>query len=124
MDSPIELQRGYGMYEVDGEKEEMALGPVGHLLFVIHGIGESFWRREDINQPSFIEQIDNLREAVHKTQYESWKKECQKVVKDRYVSFKLSCQKLIDLITEFMFFVVFRYTVSLSEKILLSHQNV
>ena len=28
------LQRGYGPYDVEGEEEEMQLGPVGHLIFI------------------------------------------------------------------------------------------
>jgi DDHD domain len=40
-----DLQRGYGSYVVDGELEETSLGPVQHLCFVIHGIGETMFSR-------------------------------------------------------------------------------
>ena len=33
------IQRGYGSYTVDGEEEETSLGPVKHVVFVVHGIG-------------------------------------------------------------------------------------
>lgn len=36
-----DLQRGYGAYKVEGEEEELSLGPVGHVVFVVHGIGEA-----------------------------------------------------------------------------------
>ena len=36
-----DLQRGYGSYKVEGEEEEMTLGPVRHVVFVVHGIGEA-----------------------------------------------------------------------------------
>jgi hypothetical protein len=40
LEGHIELQRGYGDYTVPGEIEEAALGPIRHLSFVVHGIGE------------------------------------------------------------------------------------
>ena len=38
------LQRGYGDYNVKGEEEELSLGPVGHVVFVVHGIGKPIYR--------------------------------------------------------------------------------
>jgi hypothetical protein len=37
----FDLQRGYGAYKVEGEEEETTLGPVKHVVFVVHGIGEA-----------------------------------------------------------------------------------
>jgi hypothetical protein len=37
----FDLQRGYGAYKVEGEEEETTLGPVRHVVFVVHGIGEA-----------------------------------------------------------------------------------
>ena len=34
-----ELHRGYTEYVIEGEEEEVALGAVNHLIFVIHGVG-------------------------------------------------------------------------------------
>jgi len=34
------LQRGFGNYDVKGEDIELALGPVKHLIFVVHGVGK------------------------------------------------------------------------------------
>ena len=33
------IQRGYGTYTVDGEVEETSLGPLKHVVFIVHGIG-------------------------------------------------------------------------------------
>ena len=33
------MQRGYSSYNVDGEMEESALGPLKHVVFIVHGIG-------------------------------------------------------------------------------------
>ena len=34
------LQRGFGKYKVKGEEIELALEPVKHLVFVVHGVGK------------------------------------------------------------------------------------
>jgi len=73
LEAPIELQRGYETYEVDGEKEETSLGQVGHLVFVIHGIGEAMWNRDDVRITSLRETVEKLRRTVHRKQYEAWK---------------------------------------------------
>ena len=33
------IQRGYGEYKIDGEEEELALGSLKHVVFIVHGIG-------------------------------------------------------------------------------------
>jgi hypothetical protein len=73
LEVPIELQRGYELYEVEGEKEETSLGQVGHLIFVIHGIGEAMWNRDDVRVNSLRETVEKLRRTVHKKQYDAWK---------------------------------------------------
>mmetsp|Transcript_13936 Transcript_13936/g.19942 ORF Transcript_13936/g.19942 Transcript_13936/m.19942 type:complete len:457 (-) Transcript_13936:683-2053(-) len=72
-ESLTDLQRGYGEYDDNGEKEEH-LGPVKHLIFVIHGIGEAMWSRKDVSIPSIVDEVDTLRSKIHRKQYDSWKK--------------------------------------------------
>ncbi|KAG7374655.1 DDHD domain containing protein [Nitzschia inconspicua] len=73
----FDLQRGYGAYTVEGEEEEETLGPVRHVVFVVHGIGEAMWSRDDFRlAPSLIEITDNLRLTIQKRQIEDWKKKC------------------------------------------------
>lgn len=74
-----DLQRGYGNYVVDGEEEECALGPVRHLSFIIHGIGEAMWSREDVTVTGMISDINSLRTEMNKKMYKNWKEECEKV---------------------------------------------
>uniref|UniRef100_A0A7S2L9M1 DDHD domain-containing protein n=2 Tax=Leptocylindrus danicus TaxID=163516 RepID=A0A7S2L9M1_9STRA len=71
------LQRGYGPYTVEGEEEELSLGPVGHLIFVVHGIGEAMWSRPDVPVPSMIEEMDKARFEIHKLQVREWKEACK-----------------------------------------------
>ena len=68
----VELQRGYGEYQVFGEMEELALGPVNNLVFVIHGIGEAMWCREDVKIPGIVESCESMRATINKKLYESW----------------------------------------------------
>jgi len=77
----VELQRGYGQYEVIGEMEEAALGPIRHLTFVIHGIGEAVWSREDVGISGWNDMMNHVRIDLNKKQYDSWKKECAKKTK-------------------------------------------
>jgi hypothetical protein len=74
------LQRGYGEYEVLGEETEMALGSVKHLLFVVHGIGEALFSREDGYVPGVLDQTHTLRSELQRKQLEGWKKQCEKAV--------------------------------------------
>jgi DDHD domain len=75
------LQRGYGAYSVDGEDEEALLGPVKSLVFVVHGIGEAMFARDDVKMPSLTEQMHTLRMATQKRQVELWKNECREAEK-------------------------------------------
>ncbi len=78
-----ELQRGYGDYVVDGEKEELALGPVRHLSFIIHGIGEAMWSREEVGTSSLIDEVNTLRATVNRKMYLDWKQDCEKCQKSK-----------------------------------------
>lgn len=78
LEGSTELQRGYDDYTVEGEEEEMALGPVKHVSFIIHGIGEAMWRREDVKLPGLVETVEIVRASVNKKMYESWKLECER----------------------------------------------
>jgi hypothetical protein len=63
-----DLQRGYGEYKVDGEEEELQLGEVGHVVFVVHGIGEAFFSKQDVNLPGIVEQMNATRLLIQKQQ--------------------------------------------------------
>mmetsp|Transcript_19519 Transcript_19519/g.28934 ORF Transcript_19519/g.28934 Transcript_19519/m.28934 type:complete len:680 (-) Transcript_19519:102-2141(-) len=78
----FDLQRGYSEYSVNGEEEEVMLGPVRHLIFVVHGIGQAFINRETVNMMSMIEEMDATRMAMQKLQVADWKKACEKAKKD------------------------------------------
>jgi len=69
------LQRGYGAYDdVAGEEEEdRVLGPTAHLVFVIHGIGESMWSREDNPVMGVRQTVEEVRIAVHRRQVAHWR---------------------------------------------------
>jgi hypothetical protein len=71
------LQRGYGEYNVEGEDNEMTLGPVRHLVFVVHGIGENYFSREDIKAASILQAMNQLRASVQAKQVEQWKENCK-----------------------------------------------
>lgn len=77
----VDLQRGYGEYIVEGEEDEILLGPVKHLVFVIHGIGEALWSRQDVSVPSLIEEINRTRIVMQRKQVAEWKRECEKAKK-------------------------------------------
>ena len=78
----FDLQRGYGAYKVEGEDEEMTLGPVRHVVFVVHGIGEAMWSRDDFTlAPSLIEHTDNMRLSTQRKQIAEWKKKCEEAKK-------------------------------------------
>ena len=70
----VELQRGYGDYTVPGEETELSLGPVGHVVFVVHGIGEAFFSRDEVQITGLIDQVENARTHVHEKQLEQWTK--------------------------------------------------
>ena len=75
------LQRGYCPYTVVGEEMELALGPVRHVVFVIHGIGEALFHRTDIQITGMIQQTNQLRMILQKKQYQQWQKQCQAIAK-------------------------------------------
>lgn len=68
------LQRGHGSYSVEGEEEETMLGPIHHVVFVVHGIGEAWFSKD--KGTSMVEQIDQLRLTFQKRQIADWKKKC------------------------------------------------
>jgi len=70
-----DLQRGYGAYKVEGEENELMLGEVSDLFFVVHGVGESIWSREDAGMASLIDECDRLRLAIQSRQVEEWRKQ-------------------------------------------------
>ena len=79
-----DLQRGYGSYTVEGEEEERTLGPVRHVVFVVHGIGEAMWSRDDFNlAPSWIEIADTTRLTMQRRQVADWKKKCEAAKKQK-----------------------------------------
>ena len=78
MEGYTDLQRGYGDYTVNGEAEEEALGPVRHVSFVVHGIGEAMWSKEDMHFPSLLQEVKQMRITITKKMYESWKLECSR----------------------------------------------
>ena len=77
----FDLQRGYGDYSVPGEMEETTLGDVKHLIFVVHGIGESMYNRTE-NLHSFSDEIEFLRANINKKQIEVWRKDREKARKE------------------------------------------
>jgi hypothetical protein len=81
LSSSQDLQRGYGVYSVEGEDNERILGPLRHLYFVVHGIGEAIWSREDTSVLSMIDECNRLRLNVQKRQVEEWKRQCEKAKK-------------------------------------------
>jgi hypothetical protein len=76
------LQRGYGEYIVEGEENEVALGPVKHLVFVVHGIGEAYFSREEVKLASIIQSMNQLRSNVQTKQIEQWIFQCKVQHKD------------------------------------------
>ncbi|CAB9516223.1 SEC23-interacting protein [Seminavis robusta] len=77
-----DLQRGYGLYTVEGEDNERMLGPLKHLIFVVHGIGEAIWSREDTSMSSLREECNRMRITVQTRQIEEWRKQCEKAKKE------------------------------------------
>jgi len=87
--SHLDLQRGYGEYTVEGEDNEMALGPVKHLCFVVHGIGEALFSRDDFKISRFstpiasiISNMNKTRISIQKRQVDDWKKQCAAAVRN------------------------------------------
>mmetsp|Transcript_11746 Transcript_11746/g.16857 ORF Transcript_11746/g.16857 Transcript_11746/m.16857 type:complete len:691 (+) Transcript_11746:158-2230(+) len=74
----ITLQRGYGQYTIEGEDDENALGDLTHVMFVIHGIGEAMWNKEEVATLSMRDEMDQLRMTVNKRKVMAWREECKK----------------------------------------------
>eukprot|EP00804_Cyclotella_cryptica_P013080 CCRYP_002390-RA/>CCRYP_002390-RA protein AED:0.03 eAED:0.03 QI:216/1/1/1/0.55/0.4/10/8293/459 len=77
------LQRGYGQYTIEGEDDENALGPVTHAVFVIHGIGEAMWAKEEVNMMTTYDELNLLRATFNKKKVASWRDECKKCEKQK-----------------------------------------
>jgi hypothetical protein len=77
----FDLQRGYSEYSVEGEEEETTLGPVTHVIFVVHGIGQALLNREDIKFMTLIEEMDALRLVIQRRQLAEWKRSCERAQK-------------------------------------------
>jgi hypothetical protein len=77
------LQRGYGEYTVPGEDNESLLGPVKHLVFVIHGVGETMWSRDDVKLPSMVAVTNQTRMILQEKQVVQWKKDCVQSEEDK-----------------------------------------
>jgi hypothetical protein len=79
-----DLQRGYGAYTVEGEEEDEIMGPVRHVVFVVHGIGEAMWSRDDFSlAPSMIEITATMQLAMQRRQIADWKKKCEAAIKQK-----------------------------------------
>ena len=72
------LQRGYGQYTIEGEDDENALGDLTHCVFVVHGIGETMWSRQDSSTSSIREDVDALRSTVNRKKVLTWRDECKR----------------------------------------------
>lgn len=79
----ITLQRGYGQYTIEGEDDENALGDLTHVIFVIHGIGEAMWCKEEVSTMSMRDEMDQLRMTVNRRKVLSWREECKKCEKQK-----------------------------------------
>jgi hypothetical protein len=78
-----DLQRGFGAYVIEGEEDELALGPVTHVCFVIHGIGEAMWSRQEVQLLGLVDTMTNTRLAINKKKVEEWKKQCVQAKKEK-----------------------------------------
>ena len=75
------VQRGYGACSVPGEDDEVCLAPTRHLFFVIHGIGEAMWSRDDCSVPGVIASTDQARNGINRKLAEAWRTECKRCEK-------------------------------------------
>jgi hypothetical protein len=81
MGKSFDLQRGLGAYNVPGEDDEVILGPVRHVIFVVHGIGENMWARDDINIAGLVESINIMRNTMNKKMATDYRAKCEKANK-------------------------------------------
>lgn len=77
------LQRGYGQYTIEGEDDENSLGELTHAVFVIHGIGEAMWSREEVGTLSMSDELEQLRMTVNKRKVVAWREECKRCEKQK-----------------------------------------
>lgn len=82
-DIQFTLQRGYGQYTIEGEDDENALGDLTHVCFVIHGVGEAIWSKEDVSTLSMAEEVDQLRMTVNRKKVQAWRDECKRCEKQK-----------------------------------------
>jgi hypothetical protein len=61
----------------------LALGPVTHVAFVVHGIGEAMWSRQDVQISGILDTMKNARLAMNKKKVEEWKKQCEQAKKEK-----------------------------------------
>lgn len=85
-----DLQRGYGSYTIPGEVEEEMLGPVKHVIFVIHGIGEAerSGGESGISAYNSLENvISEMRLKMQTQQVDEWVRKCDAAISQEYVFF-------------------------------------
>ena len=82
-DIQFTLQRGYGQYTIEGEDDENALGDLTHVCFVIHGVGEAMWSKEEVSTLSMAEEVDQLRMTVNRKKVQAWRDECKRCEKQK-----------------------------------------
>mmetsp|Transcript_33707 Transcript_33707/g.99312 ORF Transcript_33707/g.99312 Transcript_33707/m.99312 type:complete len:705 (+) Transcript_33707:43-2157(+) len=75
------LQRGYGEYTVPGEEDESCLAPPRHLFFVVHGIGEALWSRDDCSVPGVVASTDQARDGMNRKLADAWRADCKRCEK-------------------------------------------
>jgi hypothetical protein len=84
-----DLQRGYGNYTVEGEVEEEMLGPVKHVIFVIHGVGEA--QRSGKGGISSKDSLENvvaeMRLSMQQQQVDEWVRKCDSAISQEYVAY-------------------------------------
>jgi DDHD domain len=80
--SEMTLQRGYGNYTAPGEDVELALGPVAHVMFVVHGIGEALFSRNEVQVMGLIEQTQAARMEIQQRQYDLYQQQLAKANKN------------------------------------------
>lgn len=79
----IPLQRGYGQYTIEGEDDENILGDMTHAIFVIHGIGEAMWCKEEISTMTMVDELEQLRMTVNKRKVMTWREEYKRCEKQK-----------------------------------------
>ena len=78
-----DLQRGLGAYTVPAEEDELILGPVRHVIYVVHGIGENMWARDDVNIAGLVESVNTMRNTMNKKMADEYRAKCEKAKKEK-----------------------------------------